>query len=477
MTAVFEESELLTALRGFNPWWSGETPELPSFHRLAFHVCLNHLRNPELQRAVLLSGPRRVGKTTILQQIAAHLILQDGRPPQSVLYLSLDHPLLKQAELPRLLGLYHSVIHPEGEGTTLLLDEVQYCREWDAHLKQLIDHHPEYRILATGSASLVQRHRLTDSGVGRWVRVPIPPLSFYEFLRIRGEALPNALLDLKPRELFSKSQIELADLAVHARPLLPAFQRYLLTGGFPETAKLEVRLAQRLLREDVIDRVLKRDMGALFGIRSTEDLERLFVYLCLHSGGIIAVKTCAAALETSASTISNYLSALEQAGLIYRLPPIRVGGKKVLKARYKIYIADAGLRNAILLRNETVLTDPDELGLIVETAVLRHLFAYYYHDVPKIGYWREAGSKKEVDIVVRSPSYNIPVEVKYRDSAPLTGKEGLIRYCEQEEVTFGYFVTKQDRDFSVEACGKGRVLRIPAHIFTYLIGQAETASV
>ena len=477
MTAIFEEGELLTVMRGFNPWWSGEIPELPPFHRLAFRVCLDYLTHHGIKRAILLSGPRRVGKTTILQQIADHLIAQDGRAPESVLYLSLDHPLLRQAKLPHLLELYHRIIHPERNDVVLLLDEVQYSQEWDAHLKQLVDHHPEYRILATGSASLVQQRRLTDSGVGRWIRVPIPTLSFYEFLRIRGEALPNIPDDLRPRDLFLRPQIELTDLAVRARPLLPSFHRYLLTGGFPETATLKVRLAQRLLRDDVIDRVLKRDMTTLFGIRSSDDLERLFVYLCLHSGGIIAVRTCAAALETSASTVSSYLSALEQTGLIYRLPPIRVGGKKVLKARYKIYIVDAGLRNAILLRSEAVLSDPTELGLIVETTVLRHLFAYYYRDVPQIGYWREAGSRKEVDIVVRSPSYNITVEVKYRDHALLTGKEGLIRYCQQEDVTLGYFITKQDRDFSVEPCGKAKVLRIPAHIFTYLIGQEEMASV
>ncbi len=476
MGVMFEEHVLLTALRGFNPWWDREPPSVPPFHRPAFYICLKYLKHSRLQRAILLSGPRRVGKTTILQQIAVHLIAQEDYPQQNILYLSLDHPLLKQADLPQLLDLYHRVIHPKGK-VVLLLDEIQYSREWDAHVKQLVDHHPEYRILATGSASLVQQYQLADSGVGRWIRVPIPTLSFYEFLRIKGETLPNVPADLRPRDLFSKAKIELVDLAVRARSLLPSFHRYLLTGGFPETARLEVALAQQLLREDVIDRVLKRDMSTLFGIRNSDDLERLFVYLCLHSGGIIAVKTCATALGTSANTVSNYLAALEQTGLIYRLPPVRVGGKKVLKARYKIYIVDAGLRNAILLRNESMLSDPNELGLVVETVVLRHLFAYYYQDVPKIGYWREAGSRKEVDIVVSSPSYNIPVEVKYRDSAVLVKTDGLIRYCEQGKVTLGYFVTKQDKDFAVEACGKAEVLRIPAHIFTYLIGQAEMTSV
>jgi uncharacterized protein len=80
-----------------------------------------------------------------------------------------------------------------------------------------------------------------------------------------------------------------------------------------------INLCQRLLREDVVERVLKRDMTALFGVRNINELEKLFIYLCLHSGGIVALKTCADALGTSPATVANHLTLLEQANLIYRL--------------------------------------------------------------------------------------------------------------------------------------------------------------
>src|SRR4030067_3847989 len=96
-------------------------------------------------------------------------------------------------------------------------------------------------------------------------------------------------------------------LALRCRDLQPPFQQYPLVGGFPETALLKnVSLCQRLLREDVVERVLKRDMTALFGVRKVAELEKLFIYLCLNTGGSVAHKTCADALETSTTTVANH---------------------------------------------------------------------------------------------------------------------------------------------------------------------------
>lgn len=126
--------------------------------------------------------------------------------------------------------------------------------------------------------------------------------------------------------------------------------------------------------------------------------------MIMHSGGILAHQACAKALGTTTTTVSNHLSLLEQANLVYRLPPSTLGGKQVLKARNKYYLVDAALRNAVLLRGEPIYTNPEEMGTIVETTVLRHLFAYYYRDTPEIVYWRDAATRKEVDIIVRSPA-------------------------------------------------------------------------
>ena len=201
MKDFFDRTEVLGVLQGFNPWWVGKTQALPEFRRLAFNICHQHLVDVSLRRAVLLSGPRRVGKTTILWQTAQHLI-EKGRNPKSVFYLSLDHPILKLLPLSEILRMYHETIHPEGREVVLLLDEVQYSADWDLQIKHLIDHKSEYRILATGSASVTHREKLSESGVGRWIQVPIPTLSFYEFLQVRREDTSQIPDNLRPTDLF-----------------------------------------------------------------------------------------------------------------------------------------------------------------------------------------------------------------------------------------------------------------------------------
>ena len=386
----------------------GDPSPVPQFKRLAYGACRSYLDDPALRRAVLLSGPRRVGKTTVLQQLAAGL-LEEDHDPRSILYLSLDHPLLKLPSLRTILTLYHEQVYPENRPVTLLLDEVQYARDWETEVKLLVDYRPQYRILATGSASIVQRTRLAESGVGRWLTVPMPTLSFYEFVHIRGEAAPDlsfirGVSDL----LWPGPRRAERDCRATAPPCCRCFSGICWWAAFPRPPVMRIlRCASASCARTVVERVLKRDMTALFGVRNITELEKLFIYLCLHTGGILAHKTVADALETSTTTVGNHLALLEQAHLIYRLPPAGVGGKKILKARHKYYLVDAALRNAVLLRGEEVLTDAAQMGLIVETTVLRHLYAYYYRDTPEIAYWRDAATNREVDVIV--PQSRLPV--------------------------------------------------------------------
>ncbi|MFH1715025.1 MAG: ATP-binding protein [Elusimicrobiota bacterium] len=472
---MFELPEIRSILQGFNPWWSGKQISNPYFKRLAFHGCLQLLDTQELKRAILLSGPRRVGKTTILLQLAEEY-LQRAVPAESILYLSLDHPFLKIISLPQILKFYHETIHPEKQPAILLLDEIQYTNDWDLELKQLIDHHPEYKIVVTGSTVALHRAKLAETGVGRWMTVPVPTLNFYEFAKILGEKDDADFSIPKPNELIKYSENDLFAIKQKLRHLMPLFQRYLLMGGFPETAiQKDVMLSQRILREDVVERVLKRDMTAVFGIRRVAELEKLFIYLCMHSGEIFSARSCASALEQNSMTIINHIKFLEQSNLIYRVEQEKLTGKSVLNGKPKIYIVDSALVNAMLLRGEEILNDSKSMGSIVETTVLRHLYAYYYRDTPRIGYWRDSSTNEEVDIIIRSPAYVIPVEIKYRNQAGIPEKCGLRKFCSAEKITYGVWVTQQEDDFDIRTLSESetKVLRIPAHIFCYLLGFSE----
>ncbi len=108
---MIDTAEIQAVIRGFNPWWMNKPLDIPDFRRLGFFACRRLLNAPGLKRAILLSGPRRVGKTTVLEQLAASLLKDDQAIPASVLYLSLDHPLLKLMSLARILKMYHETVH------------------------------------------------------------------------------------------------------------------------------------------------------------------------------------------------------------------------------------------------------------------------------------------------------------------------------------------------------------------------------
>jgi predicted AAA+ superfamily ATPase len=149
-----------------------------------------------------------------------------------------------------------------------------------------------------------------------------------------------------------------------------------------------------------------------------------------------------------------------------------MGGRKALKAQPKIYIADAAIRNAVLMDND-MLTDPTELGKIVETAVYKHAAAFYYQQATRVGYSRGGPKDKEVDIVVDYPNIkNILIEVKYREQAPIPNDDAIIDLS--REASAAIIITKRADDYGVHDTPDGRqLIRIPAFAFLYLLGNAE----
>ncbi|HKV12192.1 MAG TPA: DUF4143 domain-containing protein, partial [Thermoanaerobaculia bacterium] len=135
-----------------------------------------------------------------------------------------------------------------------------------------------------------------------------------------------------------------------------------------------VAVAQKLLREDIVDKVLKRDMTALFGVRRVLELERTFLYLCLHDGGLLDLQGLCTQLGLKKPTVSRFIDLLEAAHLIYRLPPYGYG-MEILRGKVKVYLADPAIAGSVLLKGRTLLEDERRLGAAAETAFFKHVFA------------------------------------------------------------------------------------------------------
>ena len=473
--AIASKSQILKVLKAFNPWWATGTVH-PSFtktyRRFAYYEAMKRLDQTDLRRTVVLTGTRRVGKTTIQYQMIETL-LKRGVNPQRIAFISMDHPMLKLSSLNDILECYHENIWPN-QDTFYFFDEIQYASDWDKWLKTLYDMQPDTRIVATGSASLALMKGSTESGAGRWSVIPVPTLSFFEYCALIGVEVPELGPDIRPTAFSHMARTERTEVMLKLEPLQNHFNRYLQVGGFPELALASNDLmAQQIMREDVVDKVLKRDLPALYNIRSATELERIFLYLCNVSSNIVSFAALAKELDgVTRPTVENYVNYLESANLIYQSWPVEMGGRKVLKAQPKIYIADAAIRNAVLM-DDDVLTNPIELGKMVEIAVYKHVAAFYYQQATRVGYYRGGKRDKEIDIVVDYPNVrNILIEVKYREQAPVPDTDAIVELSDQASATI--IVTKRADDYGTYHAPNGKeLIRIPAFAFLYLLGNAE----
>lgn len=471
------KDKLRAVLAQFNPWWRGQSvPDLPRWHRAAFKELHNWMVAPPAPRAMLLSGARQIGKTTLMLQ-AVDALLRAGVRPGNILYATFDHPILKLAGIEAVLDAWREREPPEEGKEYLFLDEAQFIRDWGTWVKHQVDFRKERRIAFTGSAMpLVEAGQ--ESGVGRWHTIRLTTLSFYEYLQIKNLTLPPLPRLRSLRELFDWPQTDVYRAREIAVPYVGHFHEYLVRGGFPQTSQIDsITQAQRLMREDIIDKVLKRDMTALFGVRRVLDLENTFLYLCLHDGGLLDMGDLCANMEIKRPTAQHFIELLESTHLIYRLQPFGYG-KDILRARYKIYLADAAIAPAVMLKGKAVLEDPGALGVATETAVFKHLYARYYAQNVKFSYWR-GKKEREVDLVAEVGGEVIPFEVKYRTQH--TGArelKGLIELCEQKNISRGYVVTKSLDDFGLmtgmPSNGAGtKIMRIPATLLCYWMGASE----
>lgn len=473
--AIISKDGILKVLSAYNPWWTTGmvNPKMTkSYKRFAFHEAMKRLKDESIRRTVVLTGTRRVGKTTIQYQMIDTL-LKSGVSPQKIVFISMDHPMLKLSQFQDVLECYHENIYAD-QDVYYFFDEVQYAQDWDLWLKTIYDNQPDTHVVATGSASPALMKGNRESGAGRWTVIQVPTLSFYEYCELIGVDRPDIPADLKVTSLLSKSQHERTQIMLQLSKVQNHFMRYLKVGGFPELALADNDLmAQQIMREDVVDKVLKRDLPSLYNIRNATELERIFLYLCNVSSEIVSIEAITKELNgVSRTTVENYIHYLESANLIYQSWPVDMAGKKVLKARPKIYIADAAIRNAVLM-DDSIMTDPTGMGKVVETTVYKHVAAFYYQFATSIGYFRGGRKNKEIDVVVDYPNIkNILIEVKYREGAPVADDDAIVQLCEDSSAAI--VITKNTTDFGVHNTSGGKdLLRIPAFAFLYLLGNAE----
>lgn len=390
-----------SVLEDLNPWWKepGSRRALAWPVRRSVHGrLLEQLVRSDDRRAQVLLGPRQVGKTTLLKQLADDL-LDGGWPPSNVTYFDFEDFRLKRQVEPEEIAELRPTGVDASRPQILLLDELHRVPRWDRWLKHAVDHQIA-RIVATDSAASLLREAGRESGLGRWDEILLEGLTFREFAALATgrtkESGPAAAPPARP-------------------PRVPAgdpelIERYFALGGFPAHATSDdFPLVRERLRSDIVDRAIRRDLTSR--VDDPERLRTLFVYLVQQSGDQQNSKGRADDLGVDPRTVAKWIDLLQDTFLIAALRRGSTSTKAAgrLRGRPKLYAADHGLVTAFA---EAPLRDSEVRSKLFEAVVYRHL-----REVARAGsgdlHYLRWGDDLEVDFVLEMGRERFGVEVTH----------------------------------------------------------------
>ncbi|GHV90887.1 hypothetical protein AGMMS50268_13900 [Spirochaetia bacterium] len=376
---------------------------------------------PDIQsHALIVSGIRRCGKSTLLHQFVKKL----GRP---FFYFNFDDLRLFDFS-PADFELLDRVIAESG-ARLLFFDEVQSAEHWELYVRQKLDE--GFQVIVTGSNASLLSRELGSKLTGRHLSKELFPFSYDEFCRFTGQAAG----------------------AIPAGCAAPtgcaeSLDAYLEKGGFPEYLKTNNAEILTQLQQDI----LYRDIAVRYGLRDVASLHRLFVYLVSNAAQLVSPsKLLSVAGVKSATTVLEYFSYFEAAYLIHLVPCFAWSVKAQSLAPKKLYVADPGI-----IKTGTASFTGNQGGLL-ENFVFTGLRPY----TRDLFYF--ANEEGECDFIV-NPHGKRPccVQVTLELTADNEGREvqGLLAALKFFDLDGGIILTRNTEDLILEQ-GK-RIKVVPA---------------
>lgn len=336
----------------------------------------------------VLTGIRRSGKSVMLDLIKQELLALGVKENQFITFnfenMSFAHLCHAQALRDEIIRLSNGI---SGK-LYLFFDEIQEVQDWEKCINSLrVELNCD--IYITGSNAKLLSGELATYLAGRYVEFIIYPFSFAEFLALYNTIYPDT------------------DKAV-------AFKKYLHFGGMPYLAALRYdEAACRQYLQDVYNSVELKDIVKRNNIRDIDMLERILAYITANVGNIFSANVIAKYLKSegrsmAAETIINYIKACTDAFLFYQVKRQDVQGKKLLTINEKYYVADHGIREAVLGGNMK------DINLVLENIV--------YMELLRRGYKVYVGKvdTKKIDFICERQQQRIYIQVAYILASPET---------------------------------------------------------
>ncbi len=273
----------------------------------------------------VIIGMRRVGKSTIMKLLIQEL-LKSGISKESILYINKES--LEFENIKNYFDLYKyttKYFKDKKHKRYVFIDEIQEIESWEKAVASFLSDNIA-DIFISGSNSKLMSSEIATLLSGRYIEIPIYPLTFKEFLLFRK----------------NKSDIE------------TEFKNYLKYGGLPAIHSLEFE--DEVIFEylnSIMNTVLYKDIITRNKIRSPSVLEKIVQYLFDNIGNITTAKRISnyfksQKLNVSIDTTLNYIKYIESAFLVDRLPRYDIKGKKSLEFYDKIFLNDIGLRHGFI---------------------------------------------------------------------------------------------------------------------------------
>lgn len=451
---------IIKRIRLENPWWdSGQIPKqfINYKRRPYFDLFFKNFNQTDVRRALVLMGPRRVGKTVMLFQGIAELI-KTGKNQKKICYLSIDAPLYNNISLEQLFEMCRIAIGDnDPKGFVIIFDEIQYLKNWEVHLKSIVDFFPDTKFIASGSAAAALKLKSIESGAGRFTEFMLPPLTFQEYLFLKD------LEYLVPQDTTPDNNAEPQDYST----LNEHFIQYINFGGYPEVIFNEAIRQDpgTFIRSDIIDKVLLRDLPGLYGITNVQELNSLFNVIAYNSGHEFNLEGLSQNSGVNKVTIKKYLEYLEAAFLIKIIYPVSINTKRFLRdSRFKIYLTNPSIRCALFAPISPI---DENFGQMVETAIV----AQYLHlNVALLHFAAWTGGEVDIVLVNKFQKPALVLEVKWSNQYfQNPGKlKSLIKYCHENKLHRAY-ITTIDK-IAIRKVQDIQMTFSPAAYLCYLIG-------
>jgi predicted AAA+ superfamily ATPase len=302
-----------TTLYRFNPWWE-QKQAFQLIDRPAYVKLLtDSLDNDQI---ILLTGLRRIGKTSLMRLTILWLINQLMVNPKYIFYVSLDDYTLKDASILDIIDAYRKIQQISyDEKVYVFLDEVTYKEDYALQLKNLHDSQHTKVFAASSSSSLLIEGKHYTTGRNKLIEVL--PLDFKEYLQFKAIKI-------------SKGDSHLLD---------SEFENFLKTGGIPEY----VTKGDPAYIHELVDDIIMKDIAAAHNIRQPKVLKDLFLLLMERAGKQVSLNKLAKILGVSVDSVARYFNLFAKAYLIYPVDRYGKTNERLLSPK-KIYAPDTGLR-------------------------------------------------------------------------------------------------------------------------------------